>query len=170
MRHPSHGPPSIPDSAAEYFDASDDILCGSSSEVSDESGLSDGSTTNSEPEEGHGGDLYGSVVTNSLYVHTFSQHTILTLVFFHVHFSALSIDSTIIIIYLLTTASVTRKYRASISRTPNSVVPKSTGRRSTLPAHCPDNSHVGLMAILYNNIGKDLKLTLFCIYIECQVF
>lgn len=43
------------DSAAEYFDASDDILCGSSSEVSDESGLSDGSTTNSEPEEGHGG-------------------------------------------------------------------------------------------------------------------
>lgn len=43
------------DSAAEYFDASDDVLCGSSSEVSDESGLSDGSTTNSEPEEGHGG-------------------------------------------------------------------------------------------------------------------
>uniref|UniRef100_A0A3Q1HSB9 Oxysterol-binding protein n=1 Tax=Anabas testudineus TaxID=64144 RepID=A0A3Q1HSB9_ANATE len=54
------------------------------------------------------------------------------------------------------TASTTRKYRASISRTPNSVVPKSTGRRTTLPAHCPDNSHVGLMAILYNNIGKDL--------------
>lgn len=43
------------DSAAEYFDASDDIPCASSSEVSDESGLSDGSTTNSEPEEGHGG-------------------------------------------------------------------------------------------------------------------
>lgn len=43
------------DSAAEYFDASDDILWGSSSEVSYESGLSDGSTTNSEPEEGHGG-------------------------------------------------------------------------------------------------------------------
>ncbi|KAM7381210.1 hypothetical protein PAMA_012180 [Pampus argenteus] len=105
-RHPSHGPPSLADSAAEYFDASDDILCGSSSEVSDESGLSDGTTTNSEPEEGH--------------------------------------------------ASATRNYRASISRTPNSVVPKSTGRRTTLPAHCPDNSHVGLMAILYNNIGKDL--------------
>ncbi|KAM6897474.1 LOW QUALITY PROTEIN: oxysterol-binding protein-related protein 7 [Xenentodon cancila] len=101
-----HGPPSVADSAAEYFDASDDVLCGSSSEVSDESGLSDGSTTNSEPEEGH--------------------------------------------------ASATRKYRASISRAPNSVVPKSTGRRTTLPAHCPDNSHVGLMAILYNNIGKDL--------------
>uniref|UniRef100_A0AAQ5XPB9 Oxysterol-binding protein n=1 Tax=Amphiprion ocellaris TaxID=80972 RepID=A0AAQ5XPB9_AMPOC len=49
-----------------------------------------------------------------------------------------------------------RKYRASISKTPNSVVPKSTGRRTKLPAHCPDNSHVGLMAILYNNIGKDL--------------
>ncbi|XP_044034764.1 oxysterol-binding protein-related protein 7 isoform X2 [Siniperca chuatsi] len=106
VRHSSHGPPSVADSAAEYFDASDDILCGSSSEVSDESGLSDGSTTNSEPEEGH--------------------------------------------------ASATRKYRASISRTPNSVVPKSTGRRTTLPAPCPDNSHVGLMAIVYNNIGKDL--------------
>ncbi|XP_054454961.1 oxysterol-binding protein-related protein 7 [Anoplopoma fimbria] len=105
-RSPSHGPSSVADSAAEYFDASDDILCGSSSELSDESGLSDGSTTNSEPEEGH--------------------------------------------------ASATRKYRASISRTPNSVVPKSTGRRTTLPATCPDNSHVGLMAILYNNIGKDL--------------
>ncbi|XP_038590848.1 oxysterol-binding protein-related protein 7 [Micropterus salmoides] len=106
VRQTSRGPPSVADSAAEYFDASDDILCGSSSEVSDESGLSDGSTTNSEPEEGH--------------------------------------------------ASATRKYRASISRTPNSVVPKSTGRRTTLPATCPDNSHVGLMAILYNNIGKDL--------------
>ncbi|XP_061565032.1 oxysterol-binding protein-related protein 7 isoform X2 [Cololabis saira] len=102
----SHRPPSVADSTAEYFDASDDVLCGSSSEVSDESGLSDGSTTNSEPEEGH--------------------------------------------------ASATRKYRASISRAPNSVAPKSTGRRTTLPAHCPDNSHVGLMAILYNNIGKDL--------------
>nr|XP_019967686.1 PREDICTED: oxysterol-binding protein-related protein 6-like [Paralichthys olivaceus] len=106
VRRSSHGPPSVADSAAEYFDASDDIICGSSSEVSEESGLSDGSTTNSEPEEGH--------------------------------------------------ASATRKYRASISKTPNSDVPKSTGRRTALPAHCPDNSHVGLMAILYNNIGKDL--------------
>uniref|UniRef100_A0A3P9BL08 Oxysterol-binding protein n=1 Tax=Maylandia zebra TaxID=106582 RepID=A0A3P9BL08_9CICH len=106
VRHSSQGPPSVADSAAEYFDASDDILWGSSSEVSDESGLSDGSTTNSEPEEGH--------------------------------------------------TSATRKYRASISRTPNSVVPKSTGRRTKLPVHCPDNSHVGLVAILYNNIGKDL--------------
>uniref|UniRef100_A0A3B5L1F5 Oxysterol-binding protein n=1 Tax=Xiphophorus couchianus TaxID=32473 RepID=A0A3B5L1F5_9TELE len=88
---PSHGPPSVTDSAAEYFDANDDLLCGSSSEVSDESGLSDGSTSNSEPEEGH--------------------------------------------------ASTTRKYRASISRTPNNVVPKSTGHRTTLPAPCPDNSH-----------------------------
>ncbi|KAL6094513.1 uncharacterized protein ACO6RY_15909 [Pungitius sinensis] len=102
----SHGPPSVADSAAEYFDASYDVICGSSSDVSDESGLSEGSTTDSEPEEGH--------------------------------------------------ASATRKYRASISRTPNSAAPKSTGRRTTLPAHCPDNSHVGLMAILYNNIGKDL--------------
>ncbi len=53
----TRSPPSVADSAAEYFDASDDVLCGSSSEVSDESGLSDGSTTNSEPEEGHGGFL-----------------------------------------------------------------------------------------------------------------
>ncbi|XP_008276010.1 oxysterol-binding protein-related protein 7 [Stegastes partitus] len=105
-RNSAHGPPSVADSAAEYFDASDDILCGSSSEVSDESGLSDGSTTNSEPEEGH--------------------------------------------------VSATRKYRASISKTPNCVAPQSTGRRTKLPASCPDNSHVGLMAILYNNIGKDL--------------
>ncbi|XP_026171309.1 oxysterol-binding protein-related protein 7 [Mastacembelus armatus] len=106
VRCSSHGAPSVADSSAEYFDASDDILCGTSSEQSDESGLSDGSTSNSEPEEGH--------------------------------------------------ASATRKYRASISRAPNSVVPKNTGRRTKLPAHCPDNSHVGLMAILYNNIGKDL--------------
>eukprot|EP00066_Takifugu_rubripes_P000537 XP_003961132.1 PREDICTED: oxysterol-binding protein-related protein 7 [Takifugu rubripes] len=102
----SQGPPSVTDSAAEYFDASDDILCGSSSEVSDESGLSDGSTTNSEPEQGH--------------------------------------------------VSVTRKYRASIPTVPVGAAPKSTGRRTTLPSPCPDNSHVGLMAILYNNIGKDL--------------
>ncbi|XP_054623093.1 oxysterol-binding protein-related protein 7 isoform X2 [Dunckerocampus dactyliophorus] len=105
-RCPSHRPASVAESAAEYFDASDDILFGSSSEVSDESGLSDGSTSNSEPEEGH--------------------------------------------------VSATRKYRASISGTPHSVAPKSSGRRTTLPAPCPDNSHVGLMAILYNNIGKDL--------------
>lgn len=46
------------DSAAEYFDASADVICDGSSEVSDESGLSDGSTTNSEPEEGHGEYMY----------------------------------------------------------------------------------------------------------------
>ncbi|CAB1444588.1 unnamed protein product [Pleuronectes platessa] len=107
-RRSSHGPPSVADSAAEYFDASDDVICGGSSAGSEESGLSDGSTTNSEPEEGH--------------------------------------------------ASATRKYRASISKSPNSVAPKSSGGRTKLPAHCPDNSHVGLMAILYNNIGKDPTL------------
>ncbi|KAL0984225.1 hypothetical protein UPYG_G00138760 [Umbra pygmaea] len=102
----SHHTPSVTDSAAEYFDASDDVLNGSSSE-SGESGLSDGTTTNSEPEEGH--------------------------------------------------ASATRTYRDSISKAPNSIVPKNTGRRTTLPARCPDNAHVGLMQILYNNIGKDLS-------------
>ncbi|KAM9773444.1 oxysterol-binding protein-related protein 7 isoform 1-T2 [Syngnathus typhle] len=105
-RRSSRRPPSVAESTAEYFDASDDFLFGSSSDVSDESGLSDGSTSNSEPEEGH--------------------------------------------------LSATRKYRASISRSPHSVAPKSNGQRTTLPAPCPDNSHVGLMAILYNNIGKDL--------------
>ncbi|XP_061912878.1 oxysterol-binding protein-related protein 7 isoform X2 [Entelurus aequoreus] len=105
-RRLSQRPASVAESATEFFDASDDILFGSSSDVSEESGLSDGSTSNSEPEEGH--------------------------------------------------ESVTRKYRASISRTPHSVAPRSSGRRTTLPAACPDNSHVGLMAILYNNIGKDL--------------
>ena len=42
---------------AEYFDASEVILCDSSSEAeaSDESGLSDITTTStSEPDEGHG--------------------------------------------------------------------------------------------------------------------
>lgn len=134
MHNSSHGPPSLADSAAEYFDASDDILCGSSSEVSDESGLSDGSTTNSEPEEGHGGYMKRvDRVQRGLFL-------------------ALITDLIDIISF---TASATRKYRASISKSPNSVVPKSTGRRTTLPAFCPDNSHVGLMAILYNNIGKD---------------
>ena len=66
---------------------------------------------------------------------------------------------------MLFTASVTRKYRASISKSPNSVAPKSTGGRTKLPAHCPDNSHVGLMAILYNNIGKDLALGIIILMI-----
>lgn len=60
-------------------------------------------------------------------------------------------------LYIFPTASATREYRASISKAPNSVVPKNTGRRTTLPAHCPENAHVGLMQILYNNIGKDLS-------------
>uniref|UniRef100_A0A672M3R3 Oxysterol-binding protein n=1 Tax=Sinocyclocheilus grahami TaxID=75366 RepID=A0A672M3R3_SINGR len=99
--------PSVADSAAEYFDACDELMCASSSEMSDESGLSDGSS-NSEPDEAH--------------------------------------------------AMASRKYRASLSKAPaklNSI--KNTGHRTTLPAVCPDNSHVGLMTILYNNIGKDLS-------------
>lgn len=31
------------------------------------------------------------------------------------------------------------------------------GRRTTLPAPSADNSHIGIMTILYNNIGKDLS-------------
>ncbi|KAL7869218.1 hypothetical protein AOLI_G00132060 [Acnodon oligacanthus] len=106
-RRSSDRPPSVADSMAEYFDAYDDI-CASSTEASDESGLSDASS-NSEPDEGH--------------------------------------------------ATATRKYRASLSKAPSKSkrVLQNTGRRTTLPAVCPDNSHVGLMAILYNNIGKDLS-------------
>uniref|UniRef100_A0A671PJR6 Oxysterol-binding protein n=1 Tax=Sinocyclocheilus anshuiensis TaxID=1608454 RepID=A0A671PJR6_9TELE len=55
-------------------------------------------------------------------------------------------------------AMASRKYRASLSKAPpklNTI--KNTGRRAILPAVCPDNSHVGLMTILYNNIGKDLS-------------
>lgn len=55
---------------------------------------------------------------------------------------------------MMVAASVTRKYRASIPNVSVSAAPKSTGRRTTLPSTCPDNSHVGLMTILYNNIGK----------------
>lgn len=54
-RH-SNRPPSVADSMAEYFDASEVIVCETSSEAeaSDESGLSDITTTStSEPEEGH---------------------------------------------------------------------------------------------------------------------
>ncbi|XP_015217750.2 oxysterol-binding protein-related protein 7 [Lepisosteus oculatus] len=106
--------PSISESCAEYFDASDVVVdvvvCGSSSEneASDDSCLSDVTTSNSDPEEGH----------------------------------------------------ITRNYRASLSGA--SVVAtkfaaKVAGRRTSLPAPCPSNSHVGLWNILYNNIGKDLS-------------
>ncbi|KAA0725106.1 Oxysterol-binding protein-related protein 6 [Triplophysa tibetana] len=99
--------PSVADSAAEYFDACDELVGVSSSEMSDESGLSDGSI-NSEPDEAQ--------------------------------------------------AIASRKYRASLSKAPPKLnTNKCTGRRTSLPAVCPDNSHVGLMTILYNNIGKDLS-------------
>ncbi|KAL7379140.1 hypothetical protein ABVT39_023478 [Epinephelus coioides] len=110
-RH-SHRAPSVADSMAEYFDASEVIVCESSSEAeaSDESGLSDITTTsNSEPEEGH--------------------------------------------------ATATLNYRASLNNAPDrpSPVPTNTGRRTVLPAPGTDNSHIGIMTILYNNIGKDLS-------------
>ncbi|XP_061761942.1 oxysterol-binding protein-related protein 6-like isoform X2 [Nerophis ophidion] len=88
QRGPSQRAPSVADSMAEYFDASEVLVCETSSEAeaSDESGLSDITTTTStsEPEEGH-------------------------------------------------------------------------GRRRILLAAGADNSHVGIMTILYNNIGKDLS-------------
>uniref|UniRef100_A0A8C7U6I9 Oxysterol-binding protein n=1 Tax=Oncorhynchus mykiss TaxID=8022 RepID=A0A8C7U6I9_ONCMY len=105
--------PSLADSMAEYYDARDVIVCENSEngdEESDESGLSDVTTTsNSEPDEVH--------------------------------------------------ASATLNYRTSVSRAPDmvSTVPTNTGRRTVLPANCVDNSHIGIMTILYNNIGKDLS-------------
>ncbi|XP_030264193.1 oxysterol-binding protein-related protein 7-like isoform X1 [Sparus aurata] len=110
-RH-SHRAPSVADSMAEYFDASEVIVCETSSEAeaSDESGLSDITTTStSEPEEGH--------------------------------------------------TAATINYRASLNSAPNkpSPVPTNTGRRTAIPAPGADNSHIGIMTILYNNIGKDLS-------------
>lgn len=110
-RH-SHRAPSVADSMAEYFDASEVIVCETSSEAeaSDESGLSDITTTsNSEPEEGH--------------------------------------------------STATLNYRASVNSSADrpSPLPTDTGRRTALPAPGTDNSHIGIMTILYNNIGKDLS-------------
>lgn len=80
-RH-SHRPPSVADSMAEYFDASEVIVCETSSEAeaSDESGLSDITTTStSEPEEGHGRsgvssdvnlEMIGGVSADRLSVHS----------------------------------------------------------------------------------------------------
>lgn len=69
----------------------------------------------------------------------------------------------------MTAASVTRKYRASIPTISVGAAPKSTGRRTTLPSFCPDNSHVGLMTILYNNIGK-LPLTAAGLWFNSWLF
>ncbi|KAJ0058626.1 hypothetical protein NL108_018008 [Boleophthalmus pectinirostris] len=107
----SQRPPSVAESLAEYYDASEVIICESSSEAeqSDESGLSDITTTStSEPEEGH--------------------------------------------------SAATLNYRDSLHNAPDKrLVRSDTGRRTALPAHCTDNSHIGVMSILYNNIGKDLS-------------
>uniref|UniRef100_A0A672RAJ2 Oxysterol-binding protein n=1 Tax=Sinocyclocheilus grahami TaxID=75366 RepID=A0A672RAJ2_SINGR len=101
--------PSVADSTAEYFDASE-LVCEnlSENETSDESGLSDVTTSNSEPEEGH--------------------------------------------------KTANMKYRASVSST-NDLASNAqvSGRRTVLPAHSTDNSHIGILSILYNNIGKDLS-------------
>ncbi|XP_026144113.1 oxysterol-binding protein-related protein 3-like isoform X3 [Carassius auratus] len=100
---------SVTDSTAEYFDASE-VVCENLSEIetSDESGLSDVTTSNSEPEEGH--------------------------------------------------KTANMKYRASVSNT-NDLASNAqvSGRRTALPAHSTDNSHIGILNILYNNIGKDLS-------------
>ncbi|XP_016305877.1 oxysterol-binding protein-related protein 6-like [Sinocyclocheilus anshuiensis] len=50
------------------------------------------------------------------------------------------------------------KYRASVSST-NDLASNAqvSGRRTVLPAHSTDNGHIGILTILYNNIGKDLS-------------
>ncbi|KAJ8254475.1 hypothetical protein COCON_G00210870 [Conger conger] len=101
---------SVTDSMAEYFDASEVLVTeAAETEVSDESGMSDITTSNSEPDE--------------------------------------------------VPVASTHNYRASVSSASEvpTVVPKDTGRRTSLPGPGPDNSHIGLMTILYNNIGKDLS-------------
>ncbi|XP_060798318.1 oxysterol-binding protein-related protein 6-like [Neoarius graeffei] len=107
----THSRLSVAESMAEYFDAKEAMASESLSENegSDESGLSDITTSNSEPEEGHVG--------------------------------------------------VSMTYRKSVSSAPDvpSSVPKETGRRTVLPAQSSDNSHIGILTILYNNIGKDLS-------------
>ncbi|XP_068605559.1 oxysterol-binding protein-related protein 7-like [Brachionichthys hirsutus] len=107
---PLNRAPSVAES--EYYDATEVILCESSSEAeaSDESGLSDTTTSNSgEPDERH--------------------------------------------------AAAALNYRASLNSSADKPrpVPTNTGRRTTLPAPGRDNSHIGIMTILYNNIGKDLS-------------
>ncbi|XP_058609391.1 oxysterol-binding protein-related protein 6-like isoform X3 [Onychostoma macrolepis] len=101
--------PSVAESTAEYFDASE-VACEnlSENETSDESGLSDVTTSNSEPEEGY--------------------------------------------------KTANMKYRAGVSST-NDLASNAqvSGRRTVLPAHSTDNSHIGILNILYNNIGKDLS-------------
>ncbi|XP_076864400.1 oxysterol-binding protein-related protein 7-like isoform X2 [Brachyhypopomus gauderio] len=107
----THSRLSVAESMAEYFDASEVVVTESLSEneASDESGLSDVTTSNSEPEENH--------------------------------------------------AAANLKYRTSVSNAPDvpSSVPRDTGRRTVMPARCADNSHIGILSILYNNIGKDLS-------------
>lgn len=62
---------SVADSVAEFFDASEVLLseCSSENEVSDESGLSDGTTINSEPEEDH-----GELQLSEIYIHPIQNY------------------------------------------------------------------------------------------------
>ncbi|XP_048870135.1 oxysterol-binding protein-related protein 7 [Brienomyrus brachyistius] len=105
-----------PSLVSTYYDASDVMQDRPypENEASDESGLSDGASTNS--------DLDDDCA----------------------HF---------------TPVVGTLEYRTSMAHAPDLPRPvtKDTGYRTALPAPCPDNSHIGLMTILYNNIGKDLS-------------
>ncbi|KAJ7992193.1 hypothetical protein DPEC_G00275990 [Dallia pectoralis] len=131
VSRPVQRAPSAAESISVYYDATDVIACGNSSEneedESDESGLSDvTNTTVSETDE-----VLASSPTGQAESHEQDEMK----------------------------ATITRNFRASVSSAPDRIskVPINTGRRSVLPAHCVDNSHIGIMSILYNNIGKDLS-------------
>ncbi|XP_010872929.4 oxysterol-binding protein-related protein 7 isoform X2 [Esox lucius] len=123
--------PSAAESMSVYYDATDVIACENSSEneedESDESGLSDVTNTTNSEPD----EVQASTLPAQ----------------------AESSDQAEI------KATITRNFRASVSNAPDrlSRVPTNTGRRTVLPAHCVDNSHIGIMSILYNNIGKDLS-------------
>ncbi|MFT7796350.1 oxysterol-binding protein-related protein 7 [Arapaima gigas] len=117
--------PSVADST--YYDASDDILCGTSSEneAFDELGLSDATSTNSDLDDGHK--------------------------------SRLNYACLIVLHFPLSAAAAFDYCTRSGAGDLLNMASKRTGHRTALPAPCPDNSHIGLMTILYNNIGKDLS-------------
>lgn len=126
-RH-SHRAPSVADSMAEYFDASEVIVCETSSEAeaSDESGLSDITTTStSEPEEGHS-ECWPTI--QSLVAH-WSYCPPLK------HF--LCKERLKIYHLLYYSAAATINYRASLNSAPNkpSPVPTNTGNTILLSSH-----------------------------------
>uniref|UniRef100_A0A672R9Q6 Oxysterol-binding protein n=1 Tax=Sinocyclocheilus grahami TaxID=75366 RepID=A0A672R9Q6_SINGR len=76
----------------------------------------------------------------------------------HLVFSVLCTFTHLLVWYFFFSETANMKYRASVSST-NDLASNAqvSGRRTVLPAHSTDNSHIGILSILYNNIGKDLS-------------